>query len=305
VTMWRFLRYPFLIASAALPPIIKARICLRLAEQLGMTKLYANGEYGEILGYSSDRVVFAEYLVNGIYMPWLARAFKDVFDSRGGGTYLDIGANIGLTTIPIARDKNVACYAFEPEPGNFFALTQNVRKNCPSENVRLFDLALFDRAGELEFELAESGNPGDHRVRIGGANGALEAKRESRRDVIKVRSVCLDDLLATEQLRKPICAKIDIQGAEANLYRGGRRILSACEVLITEFWPYGLKRLGEDPDALLSLFAEDFPICRVRVGGIMHDRAELTGATRISESLPQLMKLAQQVGSVDLELRKA
>ena len=41
------------------------------------------------------------------------------FDKAGRGTFLDIGANIGLTTIPVARRANVACHAFEPEPENF------------------------------------------------------------------------------------------------------------------------------------------------------------------------------------------
>lgn len=75
--------------------------------------------------------------------------FCDFFTRAGSGTYLDIGANIGLTTIPVAQNPRVACKAFEPAPHNFRYLSHNVAANCPHGNVDLFNLALFDRRATM------------------------------------------------------------------------------------------------------------------------------------------------------------
>ena len=62
--------------------------------------------------------------------------FVDFFEERDSGTYLDIGANIGLTTIPIARNHRVRCHSFEPDPGLFVHLLENIHRNC-RRNVEL------------------------------------------------------------------------------------------------------------------------------------------------------------------------
>jgi FkbM family methyltransferase len=304
IPMRRVLKYGFGLASRLLPPLVKAKVCFDLAEQLGIRKLYATGDYGELLGYIDDHALFMRYVLERTYAPGIVTAFADFFAGRGGGTYLDIGANIGATTIPIARDRNVACFAFEPEPRNFSALEHNVLRNCNHANVRLFNLALFDRPGDLAFELSKE-NPGDHRVRIGDPSGRRDALGESRRQLITVKAARLDDLLSSERLRGPVCAKIDIQGAEANLYRGGRAVLGACEMIVTEFWPYGIARIGEDPVALLELFATDFPLCRIHPPSAVPDAAQAARATsRLGDHLSPLIRRARPEDWVDLELLK-
>jgi hypothetical protein len=44
--------------------------------------------------------------------------------------YLDIGGNIGLTTIPIARNAKMKCLVFEQHPTNFGNLLDNLNGNC-------------------------------------------------------------------------------------------------------------------------------------------------------------------------------
>jgi FkbM family methyltransferase len=61
--------------------------------------------------------------------------FSNFFQANDGGTYLDIGANIGLTTIPIAQLPDVQCIAFEPAPENFRNVQANVRANCDPGKV--------------------------------------------------------------------------------------------------------------------------------------------------------------------------
>src|SRR6266699_2559349 len=71
---------------------------------------------------------------------------------RPGDTFVDVGANIGLFTLIAARlvGPQGRVLSFEPTPETFARLTKNVQTNR-LENVSCQQLALSDRAGEMEF----------------------------------------------------------------------------------------------------------------------------------------------------------
>jgi len=159
-----------------------------------------------------------------------------------------------LTTIPVAGNGNVACVAIEPEPGNYRYLANNVQRNCPQGNVALLNLALFDRQTKMDFELSKQ-NGGDHRVRLTDANGSYG---EHARKVIQVAADKLDAIFAPSSLKLPLAAKIDTQGAECQVFAGGQTTLSRAELVAFEYWPYGIQRLGGDPDFLADFVAQNF-----------------------------------------------
>jgi FkbM family methyltransferase len=171
-----------------------------------------------------------------------------------GGTFIDVGANIGLSSIPIAQNAQVLCHCFEPEPANFSYLATNVKENCHSGNVLLHNLALFDHPSELEFELS-SNNMGDHRVRISSTTGAYS---ENARRTIRVTAVRLDDVFRGHALRLPLAVKIDTQGSEPQVVAGGRSVLGQASLVHLEFWPYGMERTGGNVNELLDFFASTF-----------------------------------------------
>ena len=115
------------------------------------------------------------------------------FAAHGGGDYIDVGANIGLTTIPVAQNPNVECLALEPEPSNFSYLTVNVAANCPHLNVTIKRLAAFSERRTLPFEIAVN-NLGDHRIRLKDHPGQWN---EQLRQTIEVEAVPLDDVAPT------------------------------------------------------------------------------------------------------------
>jgi hypothetical protein len=57
-------------------------------------------------------------------------------------------------------------------------------------------------------------------------------------------------------LKGPVILKCDVQGAEADVLAGAARLLKLVDVVIIEFWPYGLKRFGTDFEELLSFFSQ-------------------------------------------------
>jgi FkbM family methyltransferase len=222
-----------------------------IARRLGFTGFVAEGDCGVIRGALDDDAALAKYARDGSWAPRQRSLFKSLFAERGG-TYLDIGANIGLTLIPISQNPHVECYAFEPEPNNFRHLSENVSVNCRAGNVQLLNLALFDKNTALPFEIATR-HSGDHRISLIGAKGELD---EHNRRKISVPGKRLDDVITTAA--EPIAAKIDVQGAEPFVIAGGRNILSRASLLSLEFWPYSMRRMGGDVSAVIAFLTEHF-----------------------------------------------
>lgn len=223
-------------------------VITRVAAEAGVTAITATGRYGEIRSAVNDWNAFLEYARSG---QW-ARRTNDLligFFADRGGTYIDVGANIGLTTIPVAQNPAVRCVAIEPEPNNYANLTANVRLNCPHGNVETHQVAVFDKPATLRFEIS-SGNLGDHRIRTTELPGAIG---EERRPVIEVPGRPLREIVGAVAL--PLAVKIDTQGAEPFVVAGGREILAAADLLVIEFWPYGMKRLGGDPNEVIALLS--------------------------------------------------
>ena len=215
----------------------------RMAMEAGITGFIASGSSGSIQSTSADRKILLEYARTGSWAERTNRTFVEFF-ARRSGTYLDIGANIGLTTLPVAENPHVRCLAFEPEPANFANLADNVRRNARHGNVELYQVALYDREGTVALGLAMDGNLGDHRVMAEGQN---------RGRTIDVRSARLDDVVT--EFAGPLAAKIDAQGAEPYIITGGSKILARAELVVLEFSPMLIDQLGGEVAKIVEFLA--------------------------------------------------
>ena len=166
--------------------------------------------------------------------------------------FLDVGANIGLTVIPIAAAGSIRCFAFEPEPSNFLLLRKNMLANGVDGKVTAYPYALFSRAGDFRLELSAS-NMGDHRLLVIDDGTAPDRKQKlMRRKIISVPARRLDDVLGADGLTTPIALKIDVQGSEAHVLRGASQFLRHVDYLFVEVWPEGLCLVGDSLEGLLA-----------------------------------------------------
>lgn len=155
---------------------------------------------------------------------------------------LDIGANIGTIGLTaLAHGVVSEVWAFEPEPHNYSILVSNISLNGLTESVRHFNVALTDSGddSDLEFEL-DCVNFGDHRVRRTNKIGLY---REESRQVIKVKSAMLDSFCDELDFDNAI-VWLDTQGYEGYVLSGSAMLIKNKVPIVTEFWPYGLKRSG-------------------------------------------------------------
>jgi FkbM family methyltransferase len=226
----------------------------QIGRDLHVTSVYATGDYGSFIGSIDDLTIFGCYMKTGTWAPELKTLFCDFFSQHAGGTFIDIGANIGLTLVPIGQVPGVQCYGFEPEPLNLHYLKRNVATNCPHNNIMIKPIALFDRRTTLQFALSPT-NFGDHRIKTSDSDGAYG---ESERTTIAVEADRLDNILVASDVKLPLVIKIDTQGAEPSIFAGGREILALAEIVALEFWPYGMRRIGGDVGAEIDFIQANF-----------------------------------------------
>jgi FkbM family methyltransferase len=220
----------------------------------------AKGKYGLIQGSARDNAILETYAKSGV---WAERTndLLENFFSRNDykGTYLDIGANIGLTTIPISKHSGITCHSFEPEPKNFNYLNINMQLNCLHENVSCYNFGLSDNNEILPMELSYR-NLGDHRIR---KNEQLSRSGENLRKSVNINLKKLDSIGLDSP--NPLAVKIDTQGAEPFVISGGIEILKKSDLVILEYTPYMMNRMGSNPEEIWS-FIFHFNKIRILIG---------------------------------------
>jgi len=126
---------------------------------------------------------------------------------KKGGLFLDIGANAGIYSLTAARaiatsgkpGGGVICV--EPNPTMLERLTANLVLNDFTDLVRVFPLALSDRAGEIEFTISDTNL---------GESGSVKEKGR------KIRVACdtLLNVLKQSGAVQVTGMKIDVEGLE-------------------------------------------------------------------------------------------
>lgn len=244
-------------AVRALPVKARNRLLFDLLAEAGVESLVIDGRNGAIEGSVHDRTVFLKYLKNRVWAAETIDFARACFADGRPGSYLDLGANIGMTTIPVARLGHVACTAIEPSPEMFAYLSRNVARNQVAGQVTLHQAAVAGEPGPVTLELGE-GNKGDNRIRSADPAGP-DLYGEAARGTVVVPGRPLADMVDTAALRGRFVIKMDIQGAEPFAFATGRAVFERADVLLAEYWPYGIERLGGDIAAYHDMLAGLFP----------------------------------------------
>jgi FkbM family methyltransferase len=147
--------------------------------------------------------------------------------TRPGTVAVDIGAHVGIFTIPLARAVGTdgAVWAFEPLPENVDRLHANVAENRLA-NVTVFDSAASDTDGVLSFHFAgDSAYGSTGEVFSGWGTGRSET----------VPTVRLETEWKARGMPVVSVIKIDVEGAELAVLRGSQEVIRRCRpVLLIE-----------------------------------------------------------------------
>jgi FkbM family methyltransferase len=201
---------------------------------------------GAVIHLNGKDPVVSGALALNVYEPQETSFFLSV--CKPGAVFLDIGANSGYYTALFlsraARDSRVI--AIEPDPECFAFLERTVAANKRGGNATCVRVAVSDRCGAGRL-YRNGANRGDNRL----------YNHDLATSSCEVELATVDCILARLGSPAVDLIKMDVQGLEAKVLRGMARTLARSPrlVIMSEFWPSGLRRAGDDPAAMLDLFS--------------------------------------------------
>lgn len=223
-----------LLAIQDLPNILRSSKEFKTLQKL--KKGYTTTKEGFDLFLDPDDVHISRIIaLTGTYEPVETEFLKKIV--KTGMNVVDIGANIGFFTVLFSRLVGLhgKVIAFEPSPRSFHILEKNLQ-NC-SSNVTILNKAISDYTGVEKFYLSQE-NFGDNRF-----SGSQILNTDDYRDSIETGVIRLDDYFQNDSVD---LLKIDAQGAEMKILKGGRKTIdrNANLKILIEFWPIGLMAQG-------------------------------------------------------------
>ena len=177
--------------------------------------------------YGGDLFVFHEVFLSQCY--WVPPQWVM---ERPVTTVVDLGANIGLTTLFLSQYFPTARYVcVEPNPDNLFLLRQNVA--VLQEKVHVIEGAISESSGSALFDASGAAWQGHL---LGNQQRGLA-----------VRCYSMPDLMAETTLDTIDILKVDIEGAEQHLFRDPDAWLHRVRMIVIELHaPYSLDAFARD-----------------------------------------------------------
>jgi FkbM family methyltransferase len=149
---------------------------------------------------------------------WFDEAYRLPFDAPSGAL-LDLGANIGLTSVWLAKNYSFSrVIAVEPDPNNASLVRRNLEIN--GINGEALEAAIGPHEGVAKFEVNRSSNLG--RVSETG---------------VPVKMTTVAAILEKSACARFGLVKIDIEGGEQALFDGPTDWLASVDAIITELHP--------------------------------------------------------------------
>jgi FkbM family methyltransferase len=185
-------------------------------------------------------------LMHGVHEKLETELFKQLV--QDGMVVVDIGANIGYYTLIAAKlvgNKGIV-YAFEPEPGNYKLLCENIAINGYT-NVVPIQKAVSNTSGKAKLYVGRAIAD----VSSFAKDNVLTHSKNA--DCLEVETITLDDFFeGTVGDDRINLIKIDVEGAEELVVDGADRVLRKNKLkILIEFMPDQLRKAGTDPLELL------------------------------------------------------
>jgi len=207
------------------------------------------------------RSILVQLQNTGAYEPgtlkFLARAL------RRGDTFVDIGAHIGFFSTVAAAfvGESGAVVAVEPTDENYAWLEKNA---CfvVTPRIQTIKAAMSDGDGEVTFHLNKD-NDGGHALWAPGQH-PLNVKTRAAPESVKVPSKTLVTLFEEAKCSHVRLMKIDTEGAEPKILKGGADLLRSgvVDFIIAEVNSSGLVFMGDNIDGFFAFARElGFIIC--------------------------------------------
>lgn len=172
---------------------------------------------------------------------------------------LDCGANIGIFSLYASfLSPKGRIYSFEPTKATFGILKKNIISNNLQNNIFVLNTALGDKKGKTKLIVSDNN--------MGGGNMILDSDflkgKESNYDKTEfIEMTTIDDFIKENNIQKVDFIKIDTEGYEKQILKGGQKTIKKFHPVIA----CSAYHLPEDKKEIPKLVLEIEPNYKYRL----------------------------------------
>ncbi len=151
---------------------------------------------------------------------------------KKNSVFWDIGSNIGLYSCYAAMKKNCKVFSFEPSYFNLPILSKNINFNKLQKKISIVPLPLSDKSSYSNFNMSD--------ITVGGALSSFssltgyDGKNIKKNFYYKTLGLTIDDIKVKYNLEYPDYLKIDVDGIDHLVLKGGLETLNRCKSILIE-----------------------------------------------------------------------
>ena len=204
----------------------------------------AENKFHMFLGGKDDGVAL-RFFWNGFYEKYTLKTWSE-FAKKMNGFVLDIGAHTGSYSLAaLAANKNLNVLSFEPHYMNFARLILNFNANKFNTN-NVFMCCVGDENKFVPFSTSSN---------IGYLTSGGSVGHKVGSTVNTIQQVALDSFLIDEVIKNINLIKIDVEGYEANVLKGMKKILKHKPTIFFECIEKNTAKLTQE---ILSSYGYNF-----------------------------------------------
>lgn len=146
--------------------------------------------------------------------------------------FWDVGANVGLYSLYAAKKKYCKIWCFEPSVFNLELLARNSYLNGLTENICLVPIALSDRSEDSKMQLTTKAWGGA--LSTFGKDFGWDGKEIKKVFEYRTLGISMDDAVSLLKIPSPDYIKIDVDGLEHFILKGGLSVLQSVKEILIE-----------------------------------------------------------------------
>ncbi|SRR5258708_1896226 len=182
----------------------------------------AQGKYGLYYRIIPNSALEYHIVQFGIFNDWIAIHLSDLLSKDS--VVLDIGANVGLLTLPFSKQvPQGKIYAFEPDNVARESLEENIRLN-KLINVIVFPFALQDDVARKSITFYKRETKDADGLTNKGLS-SIEAIEKFTIETVRVPATTVDAIISNQKINHIDFIKIDVEGAEVKVLKGARNTI--------------------------------------------------------------------------------